>query len=79
MRTNKKIAGAMLVMVPMVFFMLLYVRYDCAAGRCSIGMNWLITGFFVMMFGLFLLLTRGSDDDEPEPPKKKNAKQKKTV
>jgi len=56
----KKIAGVLCILIPMVFWMLTYIRFGCPGGRCSIGMEWLIIGYLMTLFGMILLLS--SDD-----------------
>ena len=61
---DRRIAGALLVLIPMVFWMFTYIRFDCAGGRCVMDYKWLIGGFLLSMFGLFILLAPGSEEEE---------------
>lgn len=82
----KKFAGAMMILLPILFWITMYIRFDCAGGSCSLGFNWLIVGFFVILFGLFVLLSVGNEQpkkqivDEEEPVQEdKNARKKKKM
>jgi len=61
----KKFAGVLLVLIPMLFFITLYLRFDCGGGHCSIPMEWLIMGFFLIVFGIVVLVSQnGSSESE---------------
>lgn len=84
----KKFAGVLMILLPIVFWLTIYVRFDCAGGSCSLGFNWLIVGFFVILFGLFVLLSgNGKDvedkdleeDMEEDTETDKNARKKKKM
>jgi hypothetical protein len=53
----KRFAGAMMILIPVIFWIFMYLRYDCGGGSCSIKMNWLLVGFAAIIFGLILVLT----------------------
>lgn len=61
---NKKFAGVLMVLIPIVFWLTQYLRFECYPGHCKIGMEWLILGFAVIIFGLVLLLNVGDQKEE---------------
>lgn len=65
----KRFAGVMMILIPLLFWLFVYVRYDCQGGSCSIDMEWLVVGFFLIMFGLFVLLS-GDEKTIPKLRKK---------
>ncbi len=62
--SGKKFAGVLLVLIPMLFFITVYLRFDCGGGHCSIGMEWLIMGFFLIVFGVVMLIGENGKSQE---------------
>lgn len=60
----KKFAGVLMILIPIIFWLTMYLRYDCAGGTCVLRYEWLIVGFFVTIFGLVLLVSSSGDTTE---------------
>jgi uncharacterized membrane protein len=73
---SKKFAGILMVLIPIVFWLTQYLRFECYPGRCKIGMEWLILGFAIIVFGLVLLLNA---DEKKEQIVTENASSKKKM
>ncbi len=67
---TKRIAGLFLALTPILFWIFLYLRFDCQPRGCSIKMDWLLIGFASIIMGLALLVSnpkpRDDSDDEEE-------------
>ena len=73
----KSIAGALMILLPVVFWLSMYLRFDCGGGHCSLGMEWLLVGFALIVFGTVLLLStrqKTEEEDIPSLPPKIEAK-----
>lgn len=62
----KRFAGALLIILPIVIWMTVYIRFDCAGGSCSLPFTWLIVGFAAIIFGLVVLLSPSEAEIEQE-------------
>lgn len=58
---SKRIAGVVLIMIPIVFWITTYIRYECAEGSCVINYQWLLIGALAILFGLVLLLSSSQE------------------
>ena len=66
-----KIAGGLLIFLPMILWASIYFRYSCLGGICKIPLDWLLVGFAVQIFGIVLILMYKEKKEyvSPLPPK----------
>jgi len=51
-----RFAGVILILIPVIYWLTMYLRFDCGGGHCSIGLDWMLVGLAGVMLGLILLL-----------------------
>ena len=78
---TRKIAGIFLILVPTLFWLFMYLRYDCGGGVCSIDMGWLIIGLAMVLFGLVILISTATkkNREEKEVETEEDASEEDTV